>query len=233
MGLLWSLFCSDTAGEGRWDAFCCDRLESLAFLLTRPSLIQSCCRASSGVIRILGSHLQTTGSIIYSDGLSMFILHFLYSYELTTIYWFIFVKKKPLSIDYSYVNDCSLISYSRHLLMKSRKLASHVLTACWRSLDPTRLFLPLLFVIHLGLPLESVKTKHNWLAITWQEWKTSRLPELKVLLIHVRENFARFMWASPLRILITMNQSFNVFCFLDGKHRLSCENKLLQTSLPL
>lgn len=31
----------------------------------------------------------------------MFILHFLYSYELTTIYWFIFVKKKPLSIDYS------------------------------------------------------------------------------------------------------------------------------------
>lgn len=131
-----------------------------------------------------------------------------------------------------YVNDWSLISYSRHRLMKSRKLASHVLTACWRSLDPTRLFLPLLFVIHLGLPLESVKPQHNWLAIAWQEWKTSRFPEMKVLIL-VRENFARFVWASPLQIFIPMKQTLNVFWFLDGKHRLSCENKLLQTSLPL
>ena len=135
---------SETAGEGRWEAFCWDRLESLAFRLTRPSLIQSCCNASSGVIRMLGSHLQRNTTCIHPRGDE----NSMSNLRVQPIQWFDICCRHV-------EGHCS---YSKHLLMKSRKLASHVLTACWRSLEPTRLFFPLLLVIHRGLPLESVKT---------------------------------------------------------------------------
>lgn len=135
-------------------------------------------------------------------------------------------------LQYDLVYDWSLISYSRHLLMKSRKLASQVLTACWRSFDPTRLFLPLLFVIHLGLPLESVKTKHNCkqkhdkyenIKISWNE-AISYYFVIKICKVLLRFTIVN--------IYHDMNQSKNVFCIcFRCKHPLICENKLTQPSV--
>jgi len=48
-------------------------------------------------------------------------------------------------------------THSRHLDMKSTNSVSLQRIAVARSLDPGFLFLPLLLVIHLGLPLESEK----------------------------------------------------------------------------
>ncbi len=48
-----------------------------------------------------------------------------------------------------------MFTHSKHLLIKSRKLASLVLMACAKSLLPGRRFFPLLLVIQRGWPLES------------------------------------------------------------------------------
>lgn len=99
-------------------------------LLRRPSVIHSCCIASSGVIRFVGSHLQERNGTGWKS-----------------LFMCVVVVTNMKSFHY--------FTYTRQCRMKSRNIGSLVFSTLARSFELGRRFFPLLLVMFLGFPLES------------------------------------------------------------------------------
>lgn len=94
-------------------------------LLKFPSRIHSCCNPSSGVMRLAGSHLKSRGTQL---------------------------RHVPVQL---VCRTNVKVTYVRQHLTKSKNKASLVFRAADSSLELSRLFFPLLFIMFLGFPLES------------------------------------------------------------------------------